>query len=61
VVNKQVYFLIKKRLSADSDQEPPLFPWETVIEEYTEDGVEQPPNGHDKSEPPPAGQPPADE
>jgi hypothetical protein len=61
MVDKQVYFSIKKRLSADHDPEPPLFPWETVMADYTEDGVEPVPDGHDKSEPPPAGEPPADE
>jgi hypothetical protein len=35
MVNKRVYFLIKKRLTTEVDQEPPLFPWETEVTDYT--------------------------
>jgi hypothetical protein len=34
MVNKRVYFLMKKRLTTEVDQEPPLFPWETEVKEY---------------------------
>jgi hypothetical protein len=36
-VNKRVYFLMKKRLSTEVDQQPPLFPWETEVADYQED------------------------
>jgi hypothetical protein len=36
-VNKRVYFLMKKRLSTEVDQQPPLFPWETEVADYKED------------------------
>jgi hypothetical protein len=61
MVDKPVYFSIKKRLPTENDQEPPLFPWETSVQDYAEDGAEPLPPGHDKSDPPPAGEPPADE
>ncbi len=34
MVNKRVYFLMKKRLTTEVDQEPPLFPWETEVKDY---------------------------
>jgi hypothetical protein len=34
MVNKRVYFLMKKRLTTEVDREPPLFPWETEIKDY---------------------------
>ncbi len=34
MVNKPVYFLMKKRLTTAVDQEPPLFPWETEVRDY---------------------------
>ncbi len=34
MVNKRVYFLMKKRLTTEVDQEPPLFPWETEVQDY---------------------------
>jgi hypothetical protein len=37
MVNKRVYFLMKKRLTTEVDQEPPLFPWETAVTDYTND------------------------
>lgn len=56
-----MYFLIKKRFPTDHDQEPPLFPWETSVEDYGEDVAELAANGNDKPEPLVAGEPPADE
>jgi hypothetical protein len=35
MVNKRVYFLMKKRLTTEVDQEPPLFPWETEVKDYS--------------------------
>jgi hypothetical protein len=35
MVNKRVYFLMKKRLTTEVDQEPPLFPWETEVQDYS--------------------------
>ncbi len=35
MVNKPVYFLMKKRLTTEVDQEPPLFPWETEVTDYS--------------------------
>jgi hypothetical protein len=58
VVNKRVYFLIKKRLSNEIDRELPLFPWETEVEEYAEDDPNQPVAGNDKSGPPIKAEPP---
>jgi hypothetical protein len=56
VVDKLVYFLIKRRLSKDGSQQPPLFPWETEVTDYPEENAvndEDPsPNGHVKNEPP---------
>ncbi len=34
MVNKRVYFLMKKQLTTAVDQEPPLFPWETEVKDY---------------------------
>lgn len=34
MVNKRVYFLMKKRLTTEVYQEPPLFPWETEVKDY---------------------------
>jgi hypothetical protein len=34
MVNKRVYFLMKKRLTTEVDREPPLFPWETEVKDY---------------------------
>ncbi len=67
MVNKLVYFLMKKKRSTtDVAQEPPLFPWETEVTDYTEDAsgelvppqttheTKLTPNGHDKEAPPPS-------
>jgi hypothetical protein len=35
MVNKRVYFLMKKRSTTAVDQEPPLFPWETEVTDYS--------------------------
>jgi hypothetical protein len=35
MVNKRVYFLMKKRLTTEVDREPPLFPWETEVKDYS--------------------------
>jgi hypothetical protein len=35
MVNKRVYFLMKKRLTTEVDQDPPLFPWETEVKDYS--------------------------
>jgi hypothetical protein len=35
MVNKPVYFLMKKRLTTEVDQKPPLFPWETEVKDYS--------------------------
>lgn len=61
MTNKRVYFSIIKKLSAATAPEPPLFPWEKSLPDYAEDGTDRPPLGHDKSEPSPAGESPADE
>lgn len=61
VANKRVYFSIIKKLSAEENPEPPLFPWEESMSDYTDDGTEQFSHGHDKSEPFPAVESPADE
>lgn len=61
VANKRVYFAIIKKLSVEENPEPPLFPWEKSMSDYTDDGTDQPPHGHDKSEPSPAVASPADE
>jgi hypothetical protein len=65
MVSKRVYFLMKKRLLTEVDREPPLFPWETEVTEYTEEVSEElsssniqdetnsVPTGHDKEAPPP--------
>jgi hypothetical protein len=37
MVNKRVYFLLKKRLTTEVGQEPPLFPWETEVQDYSND------------------------
>jgi hypothetical protein len=37
MVDKHVYFLMKKRLSTTVDQEPPIFPWETEVTDYVEE------------------------
>jgi hypothetical protein len=57
VVDKLVYFLMKRRLSKDENQEPPLFPWETEVKDYPEETTAEDAdptlNGHSKSDPPP--------
>jgi hypothetical protein len=60
VVDKLVYFLMKRRLSNDKiDPEPPLFPWETEVTDYAEDSgdlsagdADGDRDGHDKTDPP---------
>ncbi len=61
MAEKRVYFSIIKRLSVAEESEPPLFPWEKSMSDYHEDGTDPPPPGHDKSEPPPAAEFPADQ
>ena len=57
MVDKLVYFLMKRRLSKDVNQEPPLFPWETEVQEYPEETTAEDADldlgGNTKSDPPP--------
>jgi hypothetical protein len=51
-----VYFLMKRRLSKEVNQEPPLFPWETEVNDYPEeltgDDADLLIHGHPNVEPP---------
>jgi hypothetical protein len=68
VVDKLVYFLMKRRFAKDANQPLPLFPWETEVTDYSESAVEAQTDdftaetgtdptsdGHDKSNPPASG------
>jgi hypothetical protein len=48
---------MKRRLSKNENQEPPLFPWETEVKDYPEETTAEDADpdlsGHSKSELPP--------
>lgn len=44
-VEERLPFIIRKRLEAEIKKNPPLFPWETVLEEYE---ATEPESGHPK-------------
>lgn len=56
MVDKRVYFLMKRRLFREVKQELPLFPWETEVKDYPEGWAEDDADpliaGHPKVEPP---------
>lgn len=44
-VEERLPFIIRQRLEAEIKKNPPLFPWETVLEEYE---ATEPESGHPK-------------
>jgi hypothetical protein len=44
-VEDQLPLLIQKQLNAEIEQRPPLFPWETEVDEYESSATE---SGHPK-------------